>query len=599
MHESGGSSADKAVHQIAQRLKRAGIEGVRLPQHLLSRYRHRGFVAGWEFKVDFIDKKRNIRLLVPQDAPWSPVRVALVDDLFLKWPHVERDGVLCLRPSTWTFNPNLVGEAALEELALSVDLIESSITGENDEDFRDEFLTYWNLICRAHNNPVFCIASPTPPSRQVHVWCGKSFYLVGDTTESIEKWLQHRFPKILEKELTTVGGIFIWLDRPPTPAEFPDSTIKLKSLAAQVSVDLAGTVCEFSAIDADEILVILGAKAKSGSGFIGVSTSRNASRFIDTSIEKGFRKGKAPKKLVANRTLTGTSRPLRVERADASWVHGRDHDFRQAILQQSQIAILGCGSVGGYVADLLASAGVGNLLLIDPETLTWANVGRHVLGAEFVGKSKAESLAQRIGIRLPHVTRLEAEQQSWQGVMRSSSEKLTDCDLIISTMADWSSECHLNAWQMKQDSAVPVIYGWTEAYCCAGHGVLIYPGCACFQCGFSPQGVASFQVAEWPGKATTLPEPACGADFQPYGPVELLHVCAMIAEFALESLIEPSSTSIHKVWAGSKLLLESTGGQWTTDWLNTATKDDLGSRQNQRYWPKNNGCPACGWRVDG
>jgi hypothetical protein len=594
MHEADRSTSDKAVHQIAERLALSGISGQPLQTHELKQYHYREFVAGWEFRVQFSDRNRHLRLLVPRNAPWSSSRVALVDAPFLKWPHVERDGILCLRPNSWTINSELPGEVALEELAAAVELIESLVNGDGEADFRDEFRTYWELTCKVRTEPIFCIVEPTPPSRQVHVWRGNQFALVGDSPESIVHWLQKRFPDSSPKEWFIERAGLIWLHTPPTPAEFPSSMAKLKELTIQTGVDLHVMLDGFQADDSGEFLVVLGAQANNGTGFIGVSIRQNSSRYKFSSINNGFRKGKIPSDLMAKRVLSGTLVARTVERADASWVHGRDQDTRQAILQNARIVILGCGSVGSHVADLLASGGVGNLRFVDPEVLTWSNVGRHTLGAEFVGKNKAESLAQRIGKRLPHIDHLEAKSEKWQQVMRTSPEKLTDCDLIISTIGDWSSECQLNAWHLTQGSKIPILYGWTEAYCCAGHAVVIHPERACLQCGFSPEGVVTFQVGDWPNGPTIRQEPACGSDFQPYGPVEMIHVCAMIADLALDCLLNPLPVSTHRVWAGSQRLLESTGGQWTQSWRNLAVNSNLGSRQEQRIWPQLDGCPACG-----
>ena len=85
-----------------------------------------------------------------------------------------------------------------------------------------------------------------------------------------------------------------------------------------------------------------------------------------------------------------------VERADHLWIHGRDQDLRQEHLRQARVAILGCGSVGGPLVRLLAQAGVGNFLLVDPGTMDWPNVGRHEMGADSVSRFKAPELARLI-----------------------------------------------------------------------------------------------------------------------------------------------------------------------------------------------------------
>lgn len=68
-----------------------------------------------------------------------------------------------------------------------------------------------------------------------------------------------------------------------------------------------------------------------------------------------------------------------VDRADHAWIHGRDVDAGPLSLADKRVVILGCGSIGSPVAKLLATAGVGKLTFVDPEFLTWSNVGRHYL----------------------------------------------------------------------------------------------------------------------------------------------------------------------------------------------------------------------------
>lgn len=68
-------------------------------------------------------------------------------------------------------------------------------------------------------------------------------------------------------------------------------------------------------------------------------------------------------------------------------------------LAAKRIALIGCGTIGGYLADLLVRAGAGSgggeLVLIDNEILTTGNLGRHLLGFSNVGTNKARALAQK------------------------------------------------------------------------------------------------------------------------------------------------------------------------------------------------------------
>src|SRR5258705_12382026 len=79
---------------------------------LADRYPERGFAFGWRLAVTFPDQVRRLELLLPIGFPWQPPRVALLDrPPFLTWPHVEKDGVLCLAPNTLEIGPGQPAKA--------------------------------------------------------------------------------------------------------------------------------------------------------------------------------------------------------------------------------------------------------------------------------------------------------------------------------------------------------------------------------------------------------------------------------------------------------------------------------------------------------
>jgi hypothetical protein len=81
-----------------------------------------------------------------------------------------------------------------------------------------------------------------------------------------------------------------------------------------------------------------------------------------------------------------------VERAEAAWVHGRGANPAFDRFRGAKIAIIGCGSIGAAVAMLLAQSGIGSFVLIDPERLAWANIGRHPLGAGYSSNRSTKTI---------------------------------------------------------------------------------------------------------------------------------------------------------------------------------------------------------------
>ncbi|RYZ41266.1 MAG: ThiF family adenylyltransferase [Myxococcaceae bacterium] len=65
-------------------------------------------------------------------------------------------------------------------------------------------------------------------------------------------------------------------------------------------------------------------------------------------------------------------------------------------LQRSWVLLLGAGSLGASVAEMLVRGGVSRLVIMDPDIVAAGNLVRHTLDLRDVGASKAHALAERL-----------------------------------------------------------------------------------------------------------------------------------------------------------------------------------------------------------
>ena len=66
-------------------------------------------------------------------------------------------------------------------------------------------------------------------------------------------------------------------------------------------------------------------------------------------------------------------------------------------LEHATVAVFGIGGVGGHVAEALARSGVGNLDLIDHDTVSVSNINRQIVALHStVGRPKVEVMRERI-----------------------------------------------------------------------------------------------------------------------------------------------------------------------------------------------------------
>ncbi|WED24213.1 molybdopterin-synthase adenylyltransferase MoeB [Vibrio sp. JC009] len=83
----------------------------------------------------------------------------------------------------------------------------------------------------------------------------------------------------------------------------------------------------------------------------------------------------------------------------------KDFDFDgQEALKQSSVLIIGAGGLGCASSQFLASAGVGQLTLVDFDTVEVSNLQRQILHTDAtVGMKKVDSAAQRLRELNPHI----------------------------------------------------------------------------------------------------------------------------------------------------------------------------------------------------
>jgi len=562
-------------------------------------YPNRSWIeAAWRGTIRFSDgADRRIDVIVSRHFPVTPARTALVDHPpAMTWPHVESDGVLCLLPNLAEVDPDDPAAVAENLLHRSIRLIEELLEGTIIErDFREEFLTYWAYRLTG-SRPIVSLVEPGPPSRPVRVWSGKDFDVVGEDEAALGRWLRNRFgPKC---KTSSEPAVFAWLAAPPVPADYPETGAALREWLGRDAPEAAELLDAQVKAQPKMQRVLIGAAGRGGPGLVAVEianpkTWRSRARPVHEPVSKGFRPAATPDKLVKTRFLGEFPvERLAVQRADPLWIHGRGRDPRSAILLGKKAVLFGCGSVGAPIAIMLAQAGIGHLVLVDPQNLAWPNIGRHPLGAGSVGSNKAIALAEQLQRDFPHL-RIEGICGEAQFLLDDDELGLAEADLVIAATGSWAADSAINHWHLAHGRPMPVLYGWTEAHACAGHAVVVGAAGGCLQCGLDNTGTPAFRVVDWPdGGNANLEEPACGAHYQPYGPVELGHVTAMIADAALGTLLAPVPLSVHEMTAAPMDRVAALGGRWSEAWHPFAAPGTDQRVTARRDWAVRD-CRAC------
>ena len=571
--------------------------GSRVPSKVLAQYGRR-FEAGWRVNVDVpCASAMEFHVLVDAAFPYSPPRIAVPEAPAAPgWPHLERDRLLCILPADAGVSSEDPNHVVAELLDQARQLVSECVSGSNIDEFRDEFQSYWHLTTGANARQFLNLLDPTGPSRTVKVWRGRSTRVFGEDSDALIEWLARRGTVgVSDNKLGLDDAALLWLPQPPLPGEYPNNAAEVLALAPNQrdKKTIDGLV---TATDSD-IDILIGAQSPNGACYGGVTIPvprQTSSRRIQRkSVQDGFRPGHIPHDLHVSRRLGKTVKIQRadVSRADHRWIHGRDRDDRQDRLRSCRIAVLGCGALGGAVAKLLAQAGVGNLLLVDPAKLDWPNLSRHTLGADSINKSKAAEVARVIREAYPHLGKIEFEDKIMGPSATDLVRDCSSCDLILSTMGNWAAESFLSDVQRKTPGFPPIVFGWLEAHAVAAHAVAIPEGKACLRCGMDETGKPQLTVAVWPDHDDTAQEPACGAVFTPYGPIDLGWGQMLVADRVLGVLIGSLEDATHSIWVGSKHHLAASNGQWSPEWIRTVGDPGEGRRIVKRQWSKT--CSLC------
>lgn len=167
--------------------------------------------------------------------------------------------------------------------------------------------------------------------------------------------------------------------------------------------------------------------------------------------------------------------PLEVIRLDDQYMAERNQPGRKS-LAGKRLVLVGCGTIGGYLADLLvktgAATGGGSLELVDFDGLKPQNLGRHRLGLSGLFNNKAVALKRELDALAPG-SNIAARPRDVREV------DLGAFDLLI----DATGEESLGHWLARQYQHAALLTVWIEGPGVAVRGVMkANEKGGCFRC---------------------------------------------------------------------------------------------------------------------
>ena len=150
----------------------------------------------------------------------------------------------------------------------------------------------------------------------------------------------------------------------------------------------------------------------------------------------------------------------------------------QEKLKLANVLIVGCGGIGCTTAELLARAGVGQITLIDADTIEMSNLQRQIAYVEEnIGFYKAEILAKRLKQINPHI---RVESQTVKLDESNAEALISTQDLVLDGCDNFTTRYLVN--QSCKQFNVPLISASAIGF--QGQLFMVEDESACYECLF-------------------------------------------------------------------------------------------------------------------
>ncbi|MER5727378.1 ThiF family adenylyltransferase [Streptomyces sp. NPDC002138] len=167
-------------------------------------------------------------------------------------------------------------------------------------------------------------------------------------------------------------------------------------------------------------------------------------------------------------------------RAARDGLFARTQGLLSPALADTHVLLVGVGSVGSYLAEVLVRSGVGRLTLVDPDRVEPANLGRSLFGVRDIGRNKAKATARRLRKVNPRlkVTVLARDVAALDD--HHWHQRISDAQLVVAATDDNQAQQRLN--HLSYFLRRPAVFIGLYDGAAGGEVVFTTPGSPCWSC---------------------------------------------------------------------------------------------------------------------
>ncbi|TYC61397.1 thiamine biosynthesis protein ThiF [Rhodobacterales bacterium] len=387
----------------------------------------------YQGSVSVHGNKVDIKLFIPDVQFASKAKAYLVDREQIPLEtlaHIETEYGICYASGAGLpldfYEP---GQAVLRILAEIERTLELSYKGRARQEVVDEYQFYWDADLGIR---IFL-----PKSLGFGIYKAWSFFACVDG--------QPLFLGIHDKK-----KLRRYITKHTSPAQIwylpqnigPANSIKIPSTLAELETWLSGQPLTSSMtwVKAEKLLIERGTLVIAAPNAV-VGFDLEIPKILTTAVQRGgIRKVKLPE------IVRGKKHEINLNRYSGTWCSMEDIASRNyldsASLQNTSIALVGCGTIGSHLARMLVQSGAGTngkLTLFDNQLLSAGNIGRHLLGFSAVGEKKATALKKELERFHPQVNVHAVADDAL-----AKWDMLQKHDLIIDATGEWNVQSALN-----------------------------------------------------------------------------------------------------------------------------------------------------------
>lgn len=526
----------------------------------------------WEVQTEIINGKGSIEtitmhLIFTQEFPlvFPIIRLAKPDfDRVKHIPHLQVDRVVCTFENKVFPNPDHPEKVVEEVVRRAKSTIEKGLNGSNKADYEDEFVAYWDQkfskkdTIREHL--LMVLENPLTPNSKVKLLkldkhYNKISYVVHageDIAKRFISFLVRKKIRYEEYDVFFVGEV-PEIKEPP----FDRTNGEVFLYFDGRSRDFVGAYRKYINSKTYPKLVLFQKDLDGQPNYFGwfhtpVNTKRKGFRrdsLTNESVMKTFSKNE-----FVVRTKLELYSPQRLLSRSA----GRQEPPKSRI-----ISIAGLGSIGSNLVQFLNYGPELEFRLIDAENLELENLGRHLLGLEYVNQNKAEAVKDFLESKNP-IQKVVAKEESVVVVVQKSPEYINESDFLIVAIGESNKEQWL-VHQLKNGIIhVPLLFFWVEPYLLGGHFLYVPPECPNYEAYFDKEGLYRYNIIDakdYGNPILSAKEAGCQSNFTPYSRNSIQIFLGQIYYWVSKAIKERPATSVGYTWVGDTAVASDLGIQ--------------------------------------